>query len=348
MHDKLTPILSRARGLLGFAELVAECGGESHALLRRAGISPELLLTPEATLPHHKLVELLEISARALNVSDFGLRLAGKQGISVLGPVALIVQHASTVAEALAAVSRYIQYHSPGASTRLDPAESDRHNGHEEMACWRYELQLPPGAERRQNTELAYAIALRFLALASGAELKHWRIHFAHANGLTPSQYRRHLGCTVRLGQAFDALYFPKTILDAPIDAADPVLLETAQRYVSHVIARSPLDLALQVKTLIVRQLAVGGCTLPRIARQLAMSSGTLQRHLRAQGVSFDEIANHVRKDKALEYLCHTALPLAHIASLLGYVEASSFNRSCRRWFGDTPLKVRRSRPPNN
>lgn len=341
MSQGLAPIRVRARGLIGFAELVAQCDGNCNDLLKRAGISPDLLSTPEATFEHGKLVALLELTASTLNVSDFGLRLADMQGISVLGPIALIAQHATTVREAIAAVGRNIPYHSPGAAISLNLAENEDRPDSAAMACLRYELQLPPGTAHRQNSELAYAIALRFLQLLSAARQDHWRIHFAHTRGLTAKQYRRHLGCQVRLGQAFDALYFPAAILDVAIDAADPILVETAQRFVSHVIARSPLDLALQVETLLIRQLASGGCTLPRVARQLAMSTGTLQRRLRQFGVSFDEIADRVRKERAAEYLRHSTLSPAEVCSLLGYSESSTFNRSCKRWFGVTPMVYR-------
>src|SRR3546814_5108410 len=46
--------------------------------------------------------------------ADFGLRLADQQDISVLGPLAIAMQHAPTVAAALNIISRYLFVHSRG------------------------------------------------------------------------------------------------------------------------------------------------------------------------------------------------------------------------------------------
>lgn len=334
----------RARGLSGFAELVSHFGGDCNCLLERAGIDVELLQTPDESLEHEKLVNLLEYAARELNVSDFGLRLAQLQGVSVLGPVALIAQHAPTVEEAIVAVGRNIAYHSPGAAITLETDTSTGGAVPEGMACLRYDLFLPEGIPHRQNSELAYAISCNMLKMVSSTEPNLWRIHFSHAEGLSGEEYWGHVGCEVRLGQPFNALYFPKELLSRSVNNADPVLVETSQRYVSRIIARYPLDLAMQVQELIGRKLAGHGCTLPRVAMQLAMSPATLQRRLNALGVSFDEIADGVRKERAIKFLLHTNLPLVQVSGLVGYAEMSSLNRSCRRWFGDTPQRVRNRR----
>jgi AraC-like DNA-binding protein len=280
-------------------------------------------------------VMLFERAAAQLKVNDFGLRLAKLQGIEILGPVALMARHAATVGDAIAAVRRHLPYHSPGAGIRLD------RNPQDEYACLRYELHLPTELPHRQNSELAYAIAVKFLRLVSSTAPDDWVIHFSHSEGLSPSRYRRHLDCEVRLAQDFDALYFPAELLDVTIDTSDPVLARTAASFVSDVIRRFPLDIELQVETLIVRQLASGGCTLPRIAQQLGLPERTLQRRLHIAGLTFEEIVDRVRSHRAHEYLSRTAIPLRQVSTLLGYTEQSTFIRACRRWFGKSPLALR-------
>jgi AraC-like DNA-binding protein len=336
--DVLRPPQVRARGLSGFAELVAQRGGDCAALLRSEGISPDLLKTPEATLDHQKLVMLFERAAAQLKVDDFGLQLAKLQGIDILGPVALMARHAATVGDAIAAVRRHLPYHSPGAEIRLDRYPQD------EYACLRYELHLPRELPHRQNSELAYAIAVRFLRLVSSAIPDDWRIHFAHSEGLSPSKYRRHLGCEVRLAQDFDALFFPADLLDVRIDTSDPVLAHAAASFVADVVRRFPLDIELQVETLIVRQLANAGCTLTRIAQQLGLPERTLRRRLQTSGCNFEDIVDRVRRQRAHEYLLRTAIPLRQVSTLVGYTEQSTFIRACRRWFGKSPLALREAR----
>jgi AraC-like DNA-binding protein len=95
---------------------------------------------------------------------------------------------------------------------------------------------------------------------------------------------------------------------------------------------------------LIVRQLASGICTLPRIAQQLRLPERTLQRRLQVAGITFEEIVDRVRRHRAREYLVETAIPLRQVSTLLGYTEQSAFIRACRRWFGKPPLVLREAR----
>ncbi|NRR31086.1 helix-turn-helix domain-containing protein [Oxalobacteraceae bacterium] len=48
-----------------------------------------------------------------------------------------------------------------------------------------------------------------------------------------------------------------------------------------------------------------------------------------------------VRRRRAEKFLSHPAIPLAQVASLLGYTEQSSFIRGCKRWFATTPQVYR-------
>jgi AraC-like DNA-binding protein len=335
MNEAVRSPQVRARGLTGFAELVAQHGGDCDALMGSVGISAQLLKTPDATLDHQKLVMLLERAAVQLKLNDFGLRLAKLQGIEILGPVALMARHAANVGDAIAAVGRHLPYHSPGAEVQLDIVLSQG------RACLRYDLHLPTQLPHRHNSELALAIAVKFLRLVSLAAPDGWVVHFSHSDGLTPSQYRRHLGCEVRLAQDFDGVSFPASLLDVAIDTSDPALARVASSFVSDVIRRFPLDIDLQVETLIARQLASRGCTLPRIAQQLQLPERTLQRRLQTAGLTFEEIVDRVRRQRAQEYLSRTVIPLRQISTLLGYTEQSTFIRACRRWFGVPPLGVR-------
>ena len=114
------------------------------------------------------------------------------------------------------------------------------------------------------------------------------------------------------------------------------------ERFVSNVMRRFPLDIAAQVESLVLQQLATRQCTLPHIAQQLGLHGRTLQRRLAAQAVSFEDITDKVRKTRAQEYLPLASIPLLQVASLLGYSEQSSFSRACLRWFGQPPEQVRK------
>lgn len=329
-------VLVRARALTGFVELVEAHGGGARELLAGAGIDSAILGTPEAALPLDRVAVVLDDAARSLAMPDFGLRLAARQDVSVMGAVGLIARSAANVGEALRGVSRNMRYHTPGARLTMI---GDERPGYTQM---RYDMLLGPGIPRRQAVELSYAVALGFLRLVTGADTSDWVVGFRHVEGLSPARYRKALGCRVLLGQDVDKLVFPTRLLAAQIDSGSVELQRAAERFVSSVMRRYPLDIAQQVEALIRRQLAAGGCSIELVAKQMRLHKRTLQRRLEEQRLYFEDMIDRLRRERAAELLPHAAIPLSQVGELLGYSEQSSFNRACRRWFGRTPMSVRR------
>ena len=325
----------RARALTGFAEVVAAHGGDPRALLARANIPERALRVPEMTFPVERLAHVMELAGEELGLPDFGLRMAQHQDISVLGTVALIAQHSATVHDALLGIARYLPYHTPAATLALvDDAKSDTCD-----LC--YELSLDPDLPTRMVMELSYSIAYKFMQLVTTEDGRRWQINLRHRKGLSAASYKRYFKCPVRLGQPRYSLTVPSKLLRVPIDPANSDLRLNAERMLSNLMRRFPLDIGRQAQSLIDRQLANGGGSIQRIAKQLGLHTRTLQRRLAEQGLFFEDIVDGVRRIRAEEYLPYQAIPLAQVAALLGYSEQSSLNRSCMRWFGKTPALLR-------
>lgn len=333
-----TPPLIRARALSGFDSLATSLGGDLTALLQAAGLSFRDLENPEACVALEKVIRLLENTATVLGVPDFGLRLAEQQDISVLGAVALIAQYSATVGEALAGVARHLPYHTPSALLTLTP--DPLREGFTRIC---YELNLDDDWPRRQTIELSYGVMLRFLQMLTGQPGHDWYLQFRHASGCSAVNYGRFIPCNLEFLCADDALSIPLQLLDTRIGANDNRLRDAAERFLNNLVRRFPLDITRQVETLIERQLASGGGSLERVAQQLGLHERTLQRRLAEQGTYFEDIVDRLRQERAHTLLLDTALPLAEIASVLGYSEQSSLNRSCTRWFGKSPNTYRKS-----
>lgn len=84
------------------------------------------------------------------------------------------------------------------------------------------------------------------------------------------------------------------------------------------------------------------GAGLQQIAGRLALSPRTLQRRLREAELSFNQLMDETRQQLVLHYLRDPALELAQIAFLVGFSEAGSLARACRRWTGQSPGEYRR------
>ena len=104
----------RASGLRGYMALMRQLQADPQQMLQRYHIAPAALEDEDALLSLRAVVHLLEASAAVTGCPDFGLRMSHGQDISVLGPLAIAMQNAPTVASAMDYASRYLFVHSPG------------------------------------------------------------------------------------------------------------------------------------------------------------------------------------------------------------------------------------------
>ncbi|WP_287888355.1 AraC family transcriptional regulator [Blastomonas sp.] len=82
---------------------------------------------------------------------------------------------------------------------------------------------------------------------------------------------------------------------------------------------------------------------LKQISIALDISSRTLVRLLARHGTSFHGLVEQERRAKALLLIADCSISLGETARLLGFTDMSSFGRSFRQWFGETPGNVRKS-----
>ena len=81
---------------------------------------------------------------------------------------------------------------------------------------------------------------------------------------------------------------------------------------------------------------------LKQAAVHLGISTRTIVRSLARQNTSYHKLVEAERKSRALALIADTSLSLAEVAEALGFSDMSSFGRSFRLWFGDTPGNLRR------
>jgi AraC-like DNA-binding protein len=74
-----------------------------------------------------------------------------------------------------------------------------------------------------------------------------------------------------------------------------------------------------------------------QLASDLHLSASSLRRRLMEEGASYQQIKDALRRDLAVEALCHSSRPIASIAADLGFAEPRAFHYAFRRWTGATP-----------
>ncbi len=325
--------LIRASAMRGYPELVRELGGDPAVFLARFGIPVGAEQQEDAFISFASLTRMLEATAEELACPDFGLRLSGRQGLEILGPIAVIARNASTVLAGVEAIARFLYIHSP--ALRLS-ARQRTNTGIE--FC--YEM-TEPGAPYIQGYELSMGIAVRIVRLLGGPQAGFEAVSFQHAQQGSDAAYRDALGCPVRFGQSWCGFELSSQMAARRIENADPEAQRIATKYLEATYLPASAPLSDRVAELTRRLLPTGQCSAEAIAKELAMHPRTLQRRLVDEDVRCQDIIDRERRAQAARYLAEPGLHLSQIAGLLGYAEQSALNRSCRRWFGKTPKECR-------
>lgn len=77
------------------------------------------------------------------------------------------------------------------------------------------------------------------------------------------------------------------------------------------------------------------------LAQQFHYSPSTMRRHLDHEGQSYRSILDDLRRDLAISLLSHTDKSVMEIASELGFAEPSAFHRAFKKWTGARPGEYR-------
>tara|TARA_R110000824_G_scaffold122773_2_gene280258 strand:- start:5166 stop:5504 length:339 start_codon:yes stop_codon:yes gene_type:complete len=106
--------------LTAYPDLVRELGADPEKFLHRIHASETMISDPKQMLPYVSLIDLIESTAGELECPDFGLRLASKQSVNILGPLAIIARNEKDIYSALAKIGQYMRYYSPAIRLSID------------------------------------------------------------------------------------------------------------------------------------------------------------------------------------------------------------------------------------
>jgi AraC-like DNA-binding protein len=169
-------------------------------------------------------------------------------------------------------------------------------------------------------------------------------VRFAHAAPTNDTVYREIFDVPPLFGALEYSLVFRADDLMMPIathdSAAEQALSLEARRLIEGLPKEDTFTRA--VKAVIGAQLGAGNPMMENVAAQLGLHSKTLTRRLRQEGTSHSEILDGVRRDLAERYIALPHVSVTDIAFLLGFSDASAFNKAFRRWFGAAPLNYRK------
>jgi AraC-like DNA-binding protein len=323
----------RSGVLAGLSELLPELGVDADALAERCGLDPAALRQPDLPVPGASVVHLFEGAAKATGREDFGILLATRQNLSVLGPLWMTMRSALTVRDALQVLAQFFVVHTSGAMVGLEPQADG-------SALVSYALSAGVSPRDRQTVELGLALLCHELRQNCGAGWLPRAVLFAHDRPGSLASHRRVFGPKLHFAQERNAVWIERESLDTRLSGHS---MHTHAMLKKQLVGRldGAQSVASKVEGAMRALMPFADCSREQVARLSHLSPRTLQRRLAEAGTSFQDLRDRVRADIALKYLRQSSLQAAQIAEILGYSEPAAFTRAFRRQHGKTPTEAR-------
>lgn len=324
VHSALEPILDR--------------GLSTDELLRSAGISLALLQFPQGRVTAHNFSALWLGIARALDDELF----AQDSRRMKVGSFAMLCQmliHCNTLNSALIRMTRFFNLILDDFQCGL---EIDAHHAHLTIRntsnapvprIFGYETLL-----MMQHGVACWLIGRR-IPLQSAV--------FCYPEPPRSAEYHLMYSEKLQFNGPITALTFDRSYLNLPVVQNERTVKDFVRLAPANIVLKykNTTGLAAQIKR---RLRAVPHTEWPdfdTFAESLNMTPSTLRRRLEGEGQSYQTIKDHLRRDIAIDSLCHTSKSVADIAAEVGFAEASAFYRAFKKWTGTAPGKYRQYMP---
>lgn len=323
----------RGTAFLQFGELLTKHGASMRDYLAPHRISIDVVGNYEKSLSYKSLVHIFEDCARSLQVPEFGMELATRQGSSLLGPLQYLSQSAPTVGDGIIAVLRYMRLYSPSIRCRLE-----RRPG--QMLLY-FENTLRSSLETPQIVEKSILHGNLMVTELLGSPCRPKAVLFRHEPQASLAIYQKYFSCPILFQQDYNAIALNLEDLQRPCIHHDAMLHSIVRFYLeTHCSAHA--DLHLKVKQQIQALLPKQRCNLELVAQTLGLHVRTLQRRLASDGIDFEQQVDQLRRQQAEQLLRDSSLSISQIARELGYLRTTSFCRAHQRWFAISPVEHRR------
>jgi AraC-like DNA-binding protein len=305
-------------------------GLDMSVLLRRAGISEEMLAAPLSRVTQTQYARLIRTLRRTLRDELWGL-CSQPLRMGSFDQACRLLVHCKTLGEAfqkgfhfyrllLSDFTPRLQREGDVASVRMVDA-GDR--------------DLLLAYAERSFSFMAYGLACWLVA----RRIPLLEVVYPSMDGHLGSEASRLFHAPVIEDGPWIGYRFESRWLDLPIVQTAQSLQEFLQAAPAGLLVkyRDQARLSERIRRLLRKHLASEMPSLEAVSAALAITPQTLKRRLRDEGLGFQAIKDNLRRDVAIEFLSDPQLTLPEIANRLGFAEASSFQRAFKAWTGLAP-----------
>lgn len=333
------PHVIRSASLNGYVELARSLGLNGPALMRKAGLSARCLDDPETPVSVHAVQHLLEISAQAAGIEDFGLQLARTRRMANLGPLSIVLREEPTARAALDTLCRYLRLLNASLLTHIED--------HADVVVIREAFLTEREGSVRQSIELAVGVMCRILVELLGPTWRPRQVCLTHRPPKDARSHRALFGSQIEFNSSFNGIVCSARDLAARLPTVQTGVALYARRFLDQALANTRSNTADAARQLIIALLPGGRCTADQVAQHLGMDRRTLHRHLEGQNTTFSQLTQLVRSDFVVRQLRDSDRTVTELAELIGFSGSSAFAFWFRQHFGCTVSQWRKRHLPS-
>ena len=331
VHEALTCI--RHRGL------------DPSALLLQAGISPELLASPNARVSSRQYGALWHLIAQTLDDEFFGMdshRM--KAGSFTLLCHAVI--HSATLERALRRAMRFLRLVLDDMAGELCREGDTAHIILKDLPVRPTGTSTSdhPAPAKRAFAYGTYLIILHGLACwLVGRRIALSTADFCCDEPVFSDEWRVLFSRNLNFNQPHCRISFPARYLDMGNSQNERTMKEFLRSAPANFLVKykNSDSLSASIRRRLREWPPAAWPDFESLAQQLNASPATLRRRLDDEGESYRAIMDELRRDLAIALLSDTQLSISAIADELGFAESSAFHRAFKKWTGSRPGEYR-------
>jgi AraC-like DNA-binding protein len=334
MKQTATALTSWAKAI---RKALDAAGVDSPRLFTEAGLDFSALDDPNARYSVEATTRLWRLAVAATGDETLGLIVARHVNQTTFHALGYSLSASTTLREAFERMLRYFSLVTDAADLSFD----------RDGECYRFGI-LMPAQGAQPAPEAIDAFALLVVRLCRGLYRREFSPRAVALQRTAPrnlAAFERAFRAPLSFSTEHNALWFAREVFEQKLEGANPELArhndEIAVRYLAHMHKQ---NLRARVHTALIEQLPLGEPSQEKIAAALHLSPRNFQRKLAEEGSSYSALLNDTRRDLALSYIRDPAYSIGEITYLLGFSDASSFNRAFKRWTGQAPSAYRSMR----
>jgi len=333
MANNRHPSSSYARILFRYLRLNGE---NSAAYFEGTNVSYEKLMTLDGTIPLDEMAQIYRNAQAISGLEDLGLLVGAQLHISTHGPLGVAAFSAPDLRAALTLFAKYSQTRAQFFKVTTSEYSEGMKVGFSET------FDLDDVREFILETAL---IGL-FSSITSfvGVGQFEGTVKFSYSKPSYWQKYQNYFGDNIKFNQPATEIIVSDSILSAPSPVADPVMHQEAVAICESQLqaiqggeTATPVLSTHETVTTLMFESPGRIWTLNEVAKNLHISPRTLIRKLESEGTKFQSLRDKLSKEQVVNYLRDSNLSVESVGHLMGFSDVSSFRRSFKRWFGETP-----------